>query len=257
MTATMSVPTITISEAHKRQYRDEGYFILERVVPQEHLELLRGECQGFIDRMNAEMDRQNTKVLGINHRDKRYFVHDCYKQRPTLGQFIFSDLMAEVCRATLGENAYLFWNQYVVKCADKGMKFSWHQDSGYVHPYHKPYLTCWITLDDVTIENGTVFLLPYGRSGIRTWVQHVIDPATNDKVGYFGSDQGIPVICPAGSIACFSSYVFHSSGANLTSKMRRVFLAQYSSEIILQADGSAPWGGTDQFLKDGKRVRDV
>lgn len=173
-----------------------------------------------------------------------------------MGQFIFSELMAEICRATLGPEAYLFWNQYVVKCADKGMKFSWHQDSGYVHPYHKPYLTCWIALDDVTEENGTVYLLPYSRSGIRTWVQHVKDPATNDLVGYFGADKGIPVVCPAGSIACFTSYVFHSSGANLTSKMRRIFLSQYSSEIIRKENSNEPWGATEQFLKDGLRVRE-
>ena len=40
--------------------------------------------------------------------------------------------MADVCRATLGDTAYLFWEQYVVKGAEAGMKFSWHQDSGYV-----------------------------------------------------------------------------------------------------------------------------
>lgn len=254
MPTTFIAPKLNISDAMKQQYRDEGYFILENVLPKEHLELLRGECKYFMDAADREMDRQGTDVLGITHRNKRYFVHDCYQQRPALGQFIFSDLMAEVCRATLGDEAYLFWNQYVVKCADKGMKFSWHQDSGYVHPKHKPYLTCWITLDDVTEENGTVYLLPYSRSGIRTWVQHVVDPATSDKVGYFGSDRGIPVIVPAGSIACFSSFVFHSSGANLTPKMRRVFLAQYSGEVIMTEDGAKQWGAADAFLKGGKNV---
>ncbi len=248
--------TSVITDELKQQFRDEGYFILPGVLPAEHLELLRSECGGFIDRMNARMDEQGTDVLGINHRNKRYFVSNCYAQRPILGKFIFSELMAEVCRATLGPNAYLFWNQYVVKCAEQGMKFSWHQDSGYVHPNHKPYLTCWITLDDVTEENGTVYLLPYSRSGIRTWVQHTVDPETNDRVGYFGSDRGIPVIAPAGSIACFTSYVFHSSGANRTKNMRRIFLAQYSSELIMKEDGVTPWGGTEQFLKDGVRIRE-
>ena len=46
--------------------------------------------------------------------------------------------------------------------------FSWHQDSGYVKWYdpttqHKPYVTCWCTLDDVSEENGTVYILPHSR----------------------------------------------------------------------------------------------
>jgi ectoine hydroxylase-related dioxygenase (phytanoyl-CoA dioxygenase family) len=42
---------------------------------------------------------------------------------------------------------------------------------------------------------------------------------------------------PAGSIACFSSTLFHRSGANTTDRMRRVYLAQYSAEPILNEDG--------------------
>jgi ectoine hydroxylase-related dioxygenase (phytanoyl-CoA dioxygenase family) len=79
--------------------------------------------------------------------------------------FLFSELMAEVVRATLGETACLFNEQYVVKSAEKGLKFGWHQDSGFVAYPHWPYLSCWCALDDVTVENGTVYLLPYSRAG--------------------------------------------------------------------------------------------
>ena len=37
--------------------------------------------------------------------------------------FIFSDLMADICRATIGPDAFLFLDQYVVKAAEKGMSF--------------------------------------------------------------------------------------------------------------------------------------
>ncbi len=51
-----------------------------------------------------------------------------------------------------------------------------------------------------------------------------------------GDDPGDPVIAPAGSIACFASTVLHRSGANTTDRFRRVYLAQYSAEPILNAD---------------------
>ena len=249
-------PSRTVSEDQINQFQQEGYFVLESVVPPEHLEILRAEAQGAIDRTNAEMDRLGTDQVNTSVRGKRYFSHHCYEEKPELGEFIFSPLMADICRATLGETAYLFWNQYVIKCADKQSAFSWHQDSGYVgHPNHKPYLTCWITLDDVNEENGTVYLLPYSHLGIRTYVQHEVSERTHDLVGYFGTDRGIPVIAPAGSIAAFSSHVFHSSGANLTQRMRRVFLAQYASEIIMSKDGTKPWAGNSEpFLQDNKIV---
>lgn len=245
--------SIAITEAQKRQYRDEGYFILESAIPDHHLELLRGECQTFIDQMHARMDEQGTDTLGINHRDKRYFVSNCFRQQPRLRAFLFSDLMADICRATLGDDAYLFWEQYVVKGAETGMKFSWHQDSGYVgYPDHKPYLTCWCALDDMREENGAIHLLPYSRSGIRSWVQHIAEEGSNDKVGYFGNDPGRIAEVPAGSIVAFSSIVFHSSGANTTPNLRRAYLGQYSCEPILSPDGAKLWGNAEPFLRNGR-----
>ena len=244
--------TIEISQEQRDLYRSEGYMILERAIPPSFLELLRGQCQQAIDRMDAQMDAEGTDTLGINHRGSRYFVANCFREQPELRTFLFSELMADVCRATLGENAYLFWEQYVIKGAETGMKFSWHQDSGYVnYPDHKPYLTCWCALDDMSEANGTVHLLPFSRSGIRSWVQHIVEEGSNDKVGYFGSDPGITVEVPAGSIVAFTSVNFHSSGTNTTDRMRRVYLAQYSCEPITSADGSRLWGNAEPLLLDG------
>ena len=244
---------INITDEQKQQYQEEGYFILESVIPENLLELLRGECGNFISQMDERMERENKDVMGLNHRNKRYFVSNCFRQQPKLREFLFSDLMAEVCRATLGDNAYLFWEQYVVKGAEAGMKFSWHQDSGYVgYPDHKPYLTCWCALDDMSEENGTVYVMPYSQIGIRSWVKHIREEGSNDLVGYFGPEKGVAAIVPAGSIVAFTSVNFHSSGTNTTNSMRRAYLAQYSAEPLLSHDGSRLWGNAEPLLRDGK-----
>ncbi len=162
--------------------------------------------------------------------------------------------MAQICRATLGEDAYLFWEQYVIKGTDPDSSFAWHQDSGYVHEDHEPYLTCWIALDDVTEENGAVYLLPYSRSGIKSYVKHIPDPVIGDRIAYFGSDPGIPMTGPAGTIVVFSSVVLHRSGPNLTDRLRRAYLAQYSGEVIMTKDHTGPWGSFEQFLDGGRIV---
>jgi hypothetical protein len=60
--------------------------------------------------------------------------------------------MEELCRKLLGPDAYLFYDQFVVKGAESGLKLSWHQDSGYVNAVdsdraHRAYITCWCPLD--------------------------------------------------------------------------------------------------------------
>lgn len=228
-----------VTPEHVRRFREEGFFVLDSVVPSHDLQSLRGECQRFIDDRDAEMDRLGTDHIDLDHRGRRYFVH-AYDQSPAARAFLFSGLMTHIATAVLGTRAYLFNEQYVVKAAERGMKFSWHQDSGFIDYPHQPYLTCWIALDDVTEANGTVYLLPYPRAGTRQVVPHQRDKQTGDLVGYAGADPGDPVLAPAGSIACFASTVLHRSGPNTTGQLRRIYLAQYSAEPILDADGSAP-----------------
>jgi ectoine hydroxylase-related dioxygenase (phytanoyl-CoA dioxygenase family) len=162
--------------------------------------------------------------------------------------------MVQIAQAALGDTVYLFNEQYVVKAAEQGMAFSWHQDSGFIDYPHRPYLTCWIALDDMTEANGTVYLLPYSRAGTRDVIKHARDEESNDLIGYLGNDPGDPVIVPAGSTVCFSSTLLHRSGPNTTDRVRRVYVAQYSAEPILSEDGSQPLWLAEPLLVEGKRV---
>jgi ectoine hydroxylase-related dioxygenase (phytanoyl-CoA dioxygenase family) len=249
----MTVSVQHITSEHASRFREEGFFVFTRAVPLGDLDMLRGECQRFIDERDQEMDRLGVDKLDLDWRGSRYFVH-AHGKSPAVERFLASDLMVEIAQAALGDTVYLFNEQYVVKAAERGMPFSWHQDSGFIDYPHRPYLTCWIALDDMTEANGTVYLLPYSRAGTRDVVTHARDVESNDLVGYVGHDQGDPVIVPAGSIACFSSTLLHRSGTNTTDRVRRVYVAQYSAEPILSEDGSQPRSLAEALLVEGKRV---
>jgi len=250
--STLTVPTIT--EEQVEQFQNRGFFTMENALDPDSLEHLRNYAATAMDRIHRKMDEKGVDVLGITHRNKRYFIPGTFREHPDSYAFFFGPLLEEICRKTLGGTAKFFLDQYVIKSAEKGAHFSWHQDSGYIAYDHEPYITCWVTLDDVNEENGTVYLLPYDEIGIRTRVRHIKDPVWNDNVGYFGSNPGTPVILPAGSVAVFSSVCFHRSGPNTTNAPRRVMVCQYTKDGIMN-----PWTGEQRgsavpFLEDGERV---
>jgi hypothetical protein len=253
----MTTTQFQIAAQQMRQYRDDGYFILESALPAAQLELLRNECELAVAKIDAEMEAHGVEVDGINRKGNRYFIGQPSQERPALRGVLYGEVMAEICRAVLGENAFVGWEQFVVKGAEKGMKFSWHQDSAYAHSLGAveipPSVSCWCALDDMSEENGTVYILPYARGGNGKLVPHVRDEEINDLVGYFGDDSGIPVIVPAGSIAVFSGLTFHRSGFNTTDKMRRVYLAQYGAGNAKYADGR-DFGRAEPFLEKGKII---
>ena len=246
-----------VSPKQVEHFHRDGYFILESVIPETVLDALRDECMRFVEAHDREMEAKGVTTQGITHYKKRYFIGNRSYDSPIMTKFLFSELMAEICQATLGDSAYLFHEQYVVKAADTDSKFAWHQDSGYVGHYHRAYLSCWCALDDMSVQNGTVYILPYPRDGRNSTdeiMSHEMEDHTNDKVGYHGDDPGDPAIVPAGSIVVFSSRTFHRSGPNMTDAYRRSYLAQYSAEPIMNRDASELWGRAEPILQNGERV---
>ena len=250
----MSTTNSLTTDHHQSQFQQDGYFILENAIPEDHLAILRNSCDFLIDSMHQEMDRLETDHIHISHRGKRYHIAKQFDKPPRLSEYVFSDLMADICRATIGKTAFLFYDQYVVKAAEQGIKFSWHQDSGYLDFDHQPYVTVWAAVDDMTIENGTAYVLPFSKSGIRQRVDHIRDSQTGDKTGYFGDEPGIAAVVPAGSLVVFSSLTFHRSGANTTDRMRRAYVTQYSSTPIYKPDSNELLHLGIPFLNDGEIV---
>ena len=250
---------LTITAQQQRQFQEEGCFILERVIGEADLTVLRDELDQFIAKTEAAMDASGTDEFGVNRRGQRYFIGNRHAEAEgRLDAFQFGDTVADICKATIGDDAYLFVEQFVVKMAEVGLKFAWHQDSGYVKynmpSYTRTYVTLWCALDDMAEENGTISVLPFSRAGTREVIDHVKDPELNDLIGYFGDDPGDLVIVPAGSIAVFSSALLHRSGPNRTSRPRRSYVVQYSAEPIRKPDGTV-FELAEPLLLGGQKVR--
>ena len=248
-------------EAQRHSFATEGYAVFERALAGPLLEILRHACAEVIAHEDARLDALGVDVDGISHRGARYFAGECQRRQPALRTMLFSEVMAGICRATIGDDAYFFYDQYVVKGASAGLPFSWHQDSGYVvgnggPADHRPYLTCWCPLDDTSIANGTVRLLPFSqvpesRDGI---VGHVRQPGSNDLAVTVERSEGIALEVSAGSVVAFSSRVLHATGANTTDRMRRVYLAQYSPEPILDPGSRHLRRNAIAFVRGGRQV---
>ena len=248
-------------EPQRQQFATEGYAVFERALDGDLLDLLRAQCAAFVAREDARMDAAGVETLGLSHRGRRYFANECQRQAPGLRAMLFSQTMADICRTTLGETAYFFFDQYVVKGPEGGLPFGWHQDSGYVvgngGPVdHAPYLTCWCPLDDATVENGTVRVLPFSQvpRSREAILPHERQLATNDLIGWRGDEAGVVLEVPAGSVVAFSSHLLHTTGANRTDAMRRVYLAQYTPEVMLNPGTRRLRRNAVPLLLDGLQV---
>lgn len=247
---------VSIGVEQKKQFQDEGYFVLPEALPENLLTTLISEYQSMVDETNRDMDERGIDAIGVNQRNRQYLFTNSYTKRPELGQVLFSDLMAAICRATLGSEGCLFWDQFVVKGPGMPMPYEWHQDGGCIGHAHRPYLICWIAMDEMGLDNGTLQILPFSKARVRDRVAHRRDRKTGQPVGYFGSEPGVAVTGPAGTIGVYSSLSFHCSGPNVSNRFRRSYLIQYTAEPLMSADGVRLFGNAVPFLSTGARLRE-
>ena len=85
-----------------KQFREQGFFILEKAMTDEQLEGLRAECQRYIDKYEAEMEAKGVTTLGINHYKKRYFISNRGAESSIITSFLsILATMAAVCGSVL------------------------------------------------------------------------------------------------------------------------------------------------------------
>ncbi len=125
---------------------------------------------------------------------------------------------------------------------------AWHQDEIYIPTRDRSLVGAWIALDDATIENGCLWVVPGSHQSGYLYPQHPHNnPDEFDFAGEsFGFDESdeIPVEVPAGSLVFFNGYLLHRSRKNRSAVYRRVLVNHYMNAWSL-----LPWS-----VKEGESV---
>ena len=211
-----------LSPEQLQAYREEGFVLLPDYFSAEVMDALRVHIDVFDEANNRRIQAEGSGFVQVAN--QIIFTNAINFLDPTIQAFTAQQKFVDLTTQLLGPDVRLYWDQSVYKRPEAKRDFPWHQDNGYqrIEPEH--YTTCWIALEDATIQNGCVWVLP------RTHRQGVVEHRKTD-IGlqcYFGDDPGAPVELRKGGMAVFQSTLFHRSGPNLSSGMRKAYITQYS-----------------------------
>jgi hypothetical protein len=229
------------------QFRAQGFFITEPLFSPAELDAVVAD----FDRLRAALDeKMEGQSSGITHKGTRYFIPKLHEQSEPCRRMVTGAPLVELAVALMGPEVRLYWNQAVIKPPKQGGSFAWHQDTGYVPMEPQEYLTCWLALDDSTLDNGCIWVIP----GSHKWglQPHDRDPELNDKVGYRGPEQGIAVPIKRGQVIAFSSLCLHRSGPNTSEGSRRAYVIQYCKMEAINPETGQPWGDLVPVARAGR-----
>ncbi len=232
-----------LTKKQVQQFADVGYTLTDQLFTDAELDQFVARIEEARTEWGKTMRGNNPFVCGLER--SHQFAMDALTAKP----------IVEAAMQLLGPDLDIFsGSQIAYKPAKSGSSFIWHQDGGYSYCEPAHYLTIWLALDDATVENGTIWVIPGSYKWGRLTHRRSKDNH-NDMVGYDESHpyQGVPVEAKRGQAAMFSSLTLHKSGQNTTDKPRRAWVMQYCQPGTYNPRNGALYSAF-AVTRDGKRL---
>lgn len=221
--------------ARSAYYHERGYLIVENLLSKEHIRSLRVRIQDIADGRAPDYPPVDIE-FEPRHGDEQPRVvrkiNRCAENDPLFLSHAKNEQILDIVESLIGPDIKLFGSQCFMK-PPGGVEKPYHQDSAYFTVEPMDLVTCWTALDDVTLDNGCMWVIPGShRQGLvdhsQPWqLDGRVDKQVPDAL--IESDLETPIIMPAGSCSFHHSLVLHRSRPNHSDRPRRGLAVHYMS----------------------------
>lgn len=246
-----------ISKENISFYLEYGYLIAENLLSHNETAELKKETAAIFRGERGEVDG----LLPVNEQEsdtdilKKYVaIHFPHKISQVIYNYLFHQKIVDVLTSIVSPNLKCMQSMLFVKGPGKAGQ-AWHQDEFYIPTRDKSLIGVWIAIDDASVENGCLWIIPgkpgYMMKRVKNDCDEYADVDTID-VSSYGNDQLVPVEVKKGSVVFFNGYTLHSSKRNKTNDCFRTALVNH----YMSAESMLPWD-QDGKLTSTEDLRDI
>jgi len=160
-------------------------------------------------------------------------LHGYSQEHPALAALVEHPRIGGLMASFIGQEVVMKADMALSKPPLIGSEKPWHQDNAYFDWLPLELVgTAWIALDDATVENGCMHVLPGGHKLGALKHYHTIDcEILPDR---FDREDAVPIELKAGGAMFFSAMLPHQTPPNGSSERRRALQFQYRGVETVQ-----------------------
>jgi ectoine hydroxylase-related dioxygenase (phytanoyl-CoA dioxygenase family) len=235
---------VKITEQHVDAFRRDGFLVVEDALTHQEVDSLRAEtvriCRGHLGRVRGLppvlADDSDEDVV-----KRTICVHFPHKVSEVMYDFLHHPVIVDGLTHVIGPNVKCMQSMLFIKAAGKPGQ-AWHQDEGFIPTRDRSLNAAWMALDDATVENGCLWVIPGShKRGIifphREHDDERFDCVVESFQFPYTDEDSVPVEVKAGAIVFFNGYLLHRSLPNIAAGgFRRSLVNHYCS-----AETFLPW----------------
>jgi phytanoyl-CoA hydroxylase len=229
-------------------FTEHGFVVLEAGLSDAEVDALTVEAAQICRGHRGEIPGIAPVLEGADLTDadiiRQYLcIHFPHKASALMHDTLAHPSIVNVLTQTIGANVKAMQSMLFIKASGKPGQ-AWHQDEFYIPTRDRSLLGAWIALDDATVENGCLWVIPGSHRHGVLWPQHQQRDSRFDCAGEavffpYSDDDAVPVEVKRGSIVFFNGYLLHRSLPNYApTGFRRSLVNHYMS-----AESLLPWFG--------------
>ena len=236
-----------VSAAAKESFRRDGYVHLEAVLSEDELVEIEGVYERFLRGEIAVAGKDlNDMTTGEHGSDPSgYAIVNVMVPRryyPAWQGNVFERRATSIATQLCGEGMVIDFDQLLAKQPGRDdAVFAWHQDQAYwIDTDDRRTATCWLAIDDSTVENGCMQFLP-GSHHEAVRPHHPLhgdrDASHTLVTELRAGDVMRHVPIRRGDITVHSEGVLHGSGGNTSrDSWRRAYIVALRSDSTVEAE---------------------
>jgi ectoine hydroxylase-related dioxygenase (phytanoyl-CoA dioxygenase family) len=223
-----------LTAEQKASYAENGFLVVEDIVPVADLKCLRAVVEEFVERSRTVTQHDEVFDLEPGHTANaprvRRLKEPC-ALHPAFRQAGCSEAILDVVEALIGPGVRYQASKLNMKSAAFGSPVEWHQDFAFYPHTNDDLLAVGMALDDCTLENGCMLMIPGSHRG--SILDHhqegvFVGAVDAEKIGV-DLTRAVPVPVRAGGITVHHCRMLHASAPNISAQPRRLFLIQYTA----------------------------
>ncbi len=217
-------------------FHRDGFTIVRNALSPETLQALRAETDRWLERSRDVAASNDVFDLQPGHSAEHPRVNRI--NSPVACSSLYwevatSSAVLDHVAAVLGEAVRFHHSKLNLKSAENGAAIGWHQDYAFFPHTNFDLAACGIALDDATVENGCLLVVPGTHRGPilshRTAEGKFVGQITEPDASTIDDKQAVPVELRAGDMSIHHASVIHGSVSNTSTKNRRLLIFQYAA----------------------------